>query len=329
MIAPQPSTLFIQLTTECNYRCRYCHMWTLKDASGELTTQEKIDLITEFQTLNPVGQVVLTGGETMMKTSEFFSLTRQCRRLGLRSAANTNGSYIDPAGYSDLLRDGPDYLVISLDSHIAALHDYNRGVSGSLAATISTIKGLLEARLEMSPPSPVEIITNSVLSGDTIEELFHLLAFVTELGVDGATLQVLSPTFHLKGGRDVFYDRHFFNDPVRAVAILGDLRKRLGEFPVLRASDTDLHWMQRYIARPEILEEPVCNSHERNIMVDHRGDVQLCFDMRQIFNGEALGNVRSSSISALWAGDRAVAARGIMQACRRSCGMLNCHRRPT
>jgi MoaA/NifB/PqqE/SkfB family radical SAM enzyme len=324
----QPSTLFVQLTTECNYRCRYCHMWTLKDDPSALTTAEKTRLISDFHELNPAGQVVFTGGETMMKKAEFFSLTRHCRTLGLRSAANTNGSFIQPEDHDILMCDGPNYLVLSLDSNLSSLHDYSRGVPGSFVATVATIAALLRARGYQSGRSMVEIITNSVVSADNIEGLFDFLAFVTELGVDGATLQILSPTFHRRGGRDVFYERHFFKDKGRAVAVLDELRHRREEFPVLRITDTDLRWMQMYIERPEFLDEPVCNSHERNIMVDYLGDVQLCFDMRQIFDGKPIGNIRLQPLHVLWGGQRAAAAREIMEHCRRSCGMLNCHRRP-
>lgn len=324
-----PSTLFIQVTSECNSRCRYCHMWTLQDDPAALTTDEKVTVLKQFRELSENGQVVLTGGETMLKHDEFFALIRHCRTLGLKTAANTNGSLISAQDYETILTEGPDYLVFSVDSHDAALHDYHRGLPGSLKATVATISGLISVRSKSLRTAPVEIITNSVVSRDTIEGLFDLLSFLKDLGVDGATLQILSPTFHLRGGRDVFYERHFFNDKPRAVELLQCLRNRLLEYPVLRVTDTDLRWMQAYIDGPMLLDEGVCNSHERNIMVDHRGDVQLCFDMRQIFDGRPIGNVRSASLDKLWSGKRAAAARGVMEECRRTCGMLNCHRRPS
>ncbi len=324
-----PTTLFIELTTECNSRCRYCHMWMLEDDSRALTLDEKHGLIAEFSRLNPNGEVVFTGGETMRRKEDFFSLTRHCRDRGLRSAANTNGSYITPDDDETLLRDGPTFLVFSLDSDDPEIHDYNRGIPGGLEATTSTISRLLAARKRAPAPAATEIITNSVLLEGNIDGLFDLLDFLQRLSVDGATFQILSPTFHRKGPEDNFYKRHFFKNKTGAVETLQRLIKRLPDYPFVRTTATDLRWMQRYILFPDALAEGVCGSHERNMMVDHRGEVQLCFNMRKIFGGKSIGNVRSASLAAMWAGETAGEAREIMQGCRETCGMLNCHRKAT
>lgn len=328
-IAAPPATFFIEVTTECNSHCRYCHMWALKDASDGLTTAEKCSMVAGFSRLNPSGEVVLTGGETMGKMGEFLALTRQCRQLGLRSAANTNGSHVSPENYEQLLLDGPTFLVFSLDSHLASVHDFNRGLSGSWRQTILAIEGLLRKRSELQCQGATEILTNSVLLDGNIAGLFELVDFLVGLGVDGATFQILSPTFHRRGQGDVFYERNFFKDRPFAVDMLQKLIDRLDAFPVVRTTSTDLRWMQRYILFPGELEEGVCGSHERNMMVDYRGDVQLCFNMRKVFHGEVVGNVRVTPLGELWTGDRAGAARDVMRGCRLTCGMLNCHRKPT
>jgi MoaA/NifB/PqqE/SkfB family radical SAM enzyme len=303
-------------------------MWTLQDAPDALATADKVALIDDFAAMSPSGTVVLTGGETMMRSEEFFALIARARERGLTSATNTNGSFIEAIGLDRVLREGPDHLVFSLDSHSPDVHDRNRGVPGSFQATTGLIAALLGARAAMPEPGPVLISTNSVLTDDNILGLLDFAGFVSDLGVDGAIFQVLSPTFHLKGRRDVFYERHFFKDRDAAIQVLEDFRSQAGRFPVIKTTDTDLIWMQNYIAHPEGLTEAVCNSHERNIMVDHRGDVQLCFDMRAIFEGQAVGNIRIRSLEAIWSGQRADAARQVMRSCRRTCGMLNCHRRP-
>lgn len=328
-IAQPPTTLFIELTTECNSRCRYCHMWTLTDADDSLTTDERRAVIAAFALLNPHGEVVFTGGETMRKLGEFLALTGQCRDLGLRSAANTNGSYISPENYERVLLEGPTFLVFSLDSHLASVHDFNRGLSGSLRETTATIQGLLRMRDELARDGASEVVTNSVLLDGNIASLFEFLEFLGTLGVDGATFQILSPTFYRRSEVDSFYQQHFFKDKPLAVDTLQRLIERLEEFPFVRTTAADLRWMQRYILFPAELEEGVCGSHERNMMVDHRGDVQLCFNMRKIFHGDVVGNVRVTHLEDLWIGDKASAARDIMSRCRLTCGMLNCHRKPT
>lgn len=70
-----PKALFIEIGTECNSKCKYCHMWMTKERKGGLTTKEKIKIIREFKKSKPDGKVILTGGETMLKYEEFFILS--------------------------------------------------------------------------------------------------------------------------------------------------------------------------------------------------------------------------------------------------------------
>lgn len=324
-----PTTLFLEITTECNSRCRYCHMWMLSDGEGSLNLAERVDLIEQFARMSPGGEVVFTGGEPFRKKEELLNLVRICRANGLRSATNTNGSYLTPDCFDEIVRHGPTFLVISLDSHVPAVHDYHRGTPGSFHSTVETIKGLLAKRDELRPQVAVEVLTNTVVTGDNVADLATTLAFIETLGVDGMTLQILSPTFHRKGPTDVFYERHFLRDIPLAVDTLQALIRNRCAYPRLRTTDTDLSWMQKYVARRDALAEPVCGSHERNMMVDHRGELQLCFNMKKLLGGRVIGNVRSESLSAMWSGEASASARRVMADCRQTCGMLNCHRKPS
>lgn len=323
----RPSTLFIEVTTQCNYRCRYCHMWTTREKSTALATAEKLQVIDDFCNMNPNGEIFLSGGETMSKTLEFFALSAHCRQRKMRCSANTNGSYITDSIFDTILREGPQHLVISLDSHRPEIHDYGRGIRGSYTHTVNTISALVQRRVELGLERHSLLFTNSVIYDRNVVDLLEYAEFATALGLDGIYFQALTPTFCRKGRDDKFYAKHFFPDRAGAIAHIETLVARIGEFPIVKTSVQDLRWMQLYIADPEYLGEPVCGSHERNIMVDSDGDVQLCFNMRKLLGGRVLGNVRAQSISQLWQSEVAHEARDIMGSCRQICGMLNCHRR--
>ena len=327
MTYPYPQTTFIETTTECNYRCRYCHMWTTKEGASSLTTSEKLRVINEFWAMNPNGELVLTGGETMGKGAEFFALTGRCRELRLKCAANTNGSYIDASNLDKLLINGPNYLVLSLDSHVPAIHDYARGVPGSHADVVQKVRMLMSRRAELGLAEHTLIFTNSVIFDRNIGSMIDYVRFASALGIDGVTFQMLSPTFYRKGNGDQFYAQHFFPDRRSAIDDVQKLLNRLGEFPVIKTTAQDFSWMQMYIADPEFLGDAVCGSHERNIMIDSYGEVQLCFNMKKLLGGQSVGNVRQKPLSELWRSSNAMRAREVMSECRRSCGMLNCHRR--
>lgn len=322
-----PKTIFIEISTECNFKCKYCHMWMTKELEGSLSTNEKLNIIQEFQTLNPYGEVVLTGGETMKKYDEFFALSKKCLELNLICSANTNASYIDSTNLDRLLTEGPKYLVISLDSHIESIHDFSRGIKGSYQHILSVIENLVN--LKQTKNSPTEIITNSVLFEENIYELQKFISFIENIGIDGAIFQMLSRTFYKKSSQDYFFEKHFFKDKIKAIEQIQSVIDIVDNHPIVRTTKQDFDWMKLYIENPDFIGEQVCGSHEKNIMINSYGEIQLCFNMKKINNGKSLGNIRDfkNGLSGLWTSDEANNVREIMENCRLNCGMLNCHRK--
>ncbi len=321
----QPKTIFIEITTACNSQCKYCHMWMTEENPDSLTTAEKINILEQFKRINPTGEVVLTGGETMLKYDEFFALTNKCLELGLACAANTNASFINDDNLNKVLAEGPKYLVISLDSHLAQPHDYSRGRVGNFAEVTKKLKKLAAAKKKNNYKT--EIITNSVIFDANVGQLKEFILFAEQLKIDGILFQLLSRTFYKKGQVDYFFNEHFFKDKDLAIKQIQGVIEMLESHPIIRTSRQDFQWMKLYIENPDFISEPVCNSYERNIMIDGRGETRLCFNMNKISGLQSLGNIRDHGLEEIWNSAAAAAARKIMQDCRLSCGMLNCHRK--
>lgn len=323
----RPKNLFVEITTTCNYRCKHCHLWRTSETDDILTTDEKIKIIEEFFELNNDGEVILSGGETMYKEEEFFKLSSKCRDLGLSCSANTNSSFINEGNFSRILNEGPNYLVVSLDSHIRGIHDTLRGVKGSYEHVVSTIKQLLQIKRTIFKQSDVMIRTNTVIFDKNIEHLYDYIKFAEGLGIEGITFQILNPTFMNYSRTDHFFSNHFFKEKEQAKKYLHEIISLLDSHKIILTSKRDFEWMCLYIDNPEFISQQVCASHEKNIMVTSYGEVLLCFSMKQITNGKSLGNVREHSLQEFWTGTKASNARVIMDECRKNCGMLNCHRK--
>ncbi len=262
----------------------------------------------------------------MRKKIEFYSLIERCRTLGLATACNTNASYISTDDCHSLLTGGPNHLVISLDGHNEEIHDYIRGVGGAFKRAKATLNELVKMKNTLSS-CDVEILTNTVLFDRNIPHVADYVTFAEQLGVDGIIFQLLSMTFHNQTTSDPFYNKHYFQNRSIAMQSLQALSEMIACHPIIRTSRNDFLWMIQQLDHPTETLEGVCASHERNIMVDSRGHVRLCFNMDSIWPHEGLGNLRQTSLRSLIFSDIASGARSAMAACRRPCGMLNCHRR--
>ncbi|EPX54956.1 radical SAM superfamily protein [Cystobacter fuscus DSM 2262] len=325
-LPPPPRNLFIEVTTECNLRCRQCHMWRSQEPSTSLSTREKTALLPPFAAWSPQALVVLTGGEPLLKQEEFFSLTRTCRQNALRVSVNTNATLVQEDTLERLLTEGPHYLVVSLDSHRPALHDWVRGRPGTYARVLSLLQRLLHRR-NASRSSDLSILVNTIIFEGNVEELDAHVTFLRGLGVDGVSFQMLARTFMRASREDVFFARHFPREVSRVEAAIERLLKLKARGAPIVTTENDLRWMKLYARDPDFLGEQVCGSAERNMMVDQQGNVQLCFFMRELLDGRVIGNVREKSLRTLWESDLARHARGVMEGCRKNCGMLNCHRK--
>lgn len=325
-----PKLLCLEITGECNLRCRQCHLWQSRDSENTLTTEERIRLVEEMGALSSGGTIVLTSGETMLKGEEFFALTSACRRLGLHCFVNTNGTCLNGRNVGRLLREGPSTLSISVDSHRPELHDWLRGVPGIFDRVVDGIRRLISQR-DMSHEIKVQMM--SILFDRNIREIEDYVTFATELGVDGVVFQVLAPTFGNRSSQDLFFAEHFPRDPEMWDTAMGTILRLQSEGAPILTAARDLNEARDIAIRksegrfPEFTDIQVCDSGNRNLMIDRSGDVMLCFFMRSLTGGRPLGNVRTSTLREIWESEFATETRGIMNTCRKTCGMLNCHRR--
>lgn len=323
-----PTHFFLEITTECNLRCKQCHLWMSKEESTSLSTDEKLELIRQYYLMNPRGTVVLSGGEPLSKPEEFFAITRLCRSVNLSVSTTTNASYFDDETIERLFTEGPDFISISLDSHKEEIHDYIRGVKGAFQQVVTAIKKIVKLRSDKYTQRPLTIATNSVIFDRNIEHCAAFLEFAkNELKIDGVLFQMLGRTFYNQGKGDHFFNKHFFKDVKAAQKHIDDLKEAYQGSSFLRTNANDLDWMKLYVENPDFIGEQVCGSHEKNLIVNQKGDVNLCFNMLELTNDKPIGNVREASLKSLWTGAFASDARELMATCRMNCGMLNCHRK--
>ena len=326
-LRPAPHYLFIETTTACNLRCRQCHMWMSEEPPGTLTTEDKVALVDQFGGWAEHGVVVITGGEPFLKTEEVMAISRRARSYGLSVAVNTNGTLIPESLYADLLTEGPHYLVVSLDAPDAATHDWIRGRAGTYNAVVQTVQGLLAARKERHPTSDVRVLVNGILCAETLPGALALVEFVRALGADGVMFQALARTFMNRAQGDPFFDQHRPRDLAIVDRVLDELIALRRSDRFLNTEVRDLEWMKLYFRDPDFISEPVCGSAHRNMMINMFGEQQLCFAMKGLLDGKHLGSVRSVALRQAWESPQAAQARSVMDACRKNCGMLHCHRR--
>ncbi len=330
-LAP-PQFLFLTLNQRCNLRCQHCVYWHQDDDDkpNYLSWSRKQEVLTEFAELSPGAAVVICGGESMLDLDDYFSITTECRKRGLRCLSVINGTRVRDAAMADrLIREGPSEISVSLNSQIESLHDETRGVKGAFKLATNALRLLIEARARVTGCT-TKIFVMGLIFEQNYRQLDGFYDFVlNDLQADKLKLNFIQPTF---GGavNDEFFAANYVRDPAALATVIRacDAKYRLNLSP-LWLEQVQMYF--RSIARHDRAQdgwagghtdEHICNTYERNIMVDLHGNARLCFStgfphmpLRQF------GDLRR-----FWQTESA-ATRKRMKKCHHYCGISHSVRR--
>lgn len=332
-----PKEIDFLLTSECNLRCKHCHMWMNKDSDRSLSLNEKKDVIRQFSDLNRHGRVVFCGGELMLKKEEFLELTLLCNELGVMSLAVTNGALIDKQDCERILSAEPDILVFSLDSHKSEVHDWIRGQKGAFDRAVKSIEVLIELRKKLSGKK-TKIYLSQVLMDRNIGDIESFVDYSMALGVDGVRFQGLLPTFssYSKVGKDSFFEKNFFTDEELAIREIKGVKEKHDANSFVLNSRSDFEWMEDSVfLKGRDTGAPQCGAFYKTIYLDQEGNYSLCpnahlFASKFNYPGKKehsadrvqnLGNFREMGLEEFWYGNRARDARVLMSDCKKICGI--------
>ncbi len=331
---PQPPRfLFLDLNQHCNLKCKHCMYWLRDDADvpGLLTVDQRAAIISEFAELNPDGSVVICGGESMLNPERFFPVTIQCREVGLKGMAVVNGTKIvNDKDATRMVLEGPIETTVSLNSHRPEVHDRTRGMIGAFDSATGAIRRLLAARERHAPTTAV--FAMAVMCEQNYRDLDAFYDFVlNDLKTDKLKLNFLQPTFGPVESmdEDKFFRENIIRDVKALEEVLLHCDKKYGlnlqpewidvvtmyHRNVLESGDIERGWAGKGT------ERPICNSYERNIMINMTGEAKLCFS--DAFPGTQIN--RPGDLKKFWYGNHRL--RNRMATCTQYCGISHSVRR--
>lgn len=291
------------------------------------------ELLTEFSTMNGAGRVIICGGDALLDPDQYFHISKTCRSLGLRAIGVVNGTRIRDARMAErMILEGAHEISISLNSHRSELHDETRGVPGAFDKAVAALRLLLEARQRLGATESRINVMGLVFDQNYLDlEAFYDFV-LNDVGADKLKLNFLQPSFGHQGGVDDFFLRYHHIDPDRLLEVIDrcDQRFGLGLNPIWKddaamyfhslanVSDIDRGW-----ASSAATSKQICNTYERNIMVDHYGFARLCFATS--FPGMQWR--QRGDLAHFWR--IADPVREAMKSCRRLCGISHSVRRET
>lgn len=168
-----PYRMDLALTYRCNNNCSHCYNARERNYP-ELDTQNWKQIIDKLWKIG-IPHLVFTGGEPTLR-DDLPDLVRYAEQKGFVTGLNTNGRKLANQDFlQDLIDAGLDHVQITLESHIANIHDEVVLAKGAWQETVQGIKNVVNSKLYF--------MTNTTLLKNNHDYLENFLAFTYELGI--------------------------------------------------------------------------------------------------------------------------------------------------
>ena len=327
-----PQRLFLEVTTECNLRCKLCTFWQNKDPRDKITLASKVKFVKKVinwlekcseRYRNPFS-LILTGGEPFLYPKHIYKIAKLCEINEINCCINTNGSLIN-SNLKKILNSGLTALTFSIDSHIAQIHDSLRGSIYLFDYVLATIKKIKQKKDNHN--LPLKVFVQSILGEWNINTLPSHVNFFKELGMDGIMFQPIQYPFGLQIPEN--WHSHFKKFPNSETEIQNGINYLLSlkqENGFVMNSKEEIELWKSYFQNPEYIQRDLnpCRAHEQNLIVDVCGNVKFCFN-KELEPKNKIGNILTNTIEELWYGKNALQERQSMRSCNRACGIMTCH----
>ncbi len=325
MTARVPRHVFLEVQMACNLRCVQCDIYKLDNPAGELSLEERREVLRQIAAWDKEIRVVFAGGEPFTRRAMVYDVAATARGLGLYVTLSTNGTLIRPEDVERLPTSGVRCVVVSFDSDEPGVHDAIRGVPGTFERAARCVRRLVEARERSG--EDFTVLTSTILGSHNLHRVGAMVEFFEGLGVDTTLFQPIQPAFAREmGARWWEEDRLFPRDLDAVDQAIDELIRLRTAGRRLFQTEAQFEDARHYFRHPRSLLPGQCAAMEQHLMVDMVGDVRLCFNMERM-GLRPIANVRSRGIRDIWNDAQVEAIREAMRACREGCGSMLCHAR--
>jgi len=318
-----PQQIFLDINLECNLHCIQCDLHRSKNPQEELTLEERKQLIDEISVLYPGSNLVLSGSEPFMRREHLYELACLARDNGLYTTISTNGTLISDDDIRKLPKSGINDIVVSLDSHVASVHDGIRGVRGCFNQAVQSIRKLVEARNDSK--TDFHVLTSTILGAHNLSHIHELVAYLELLDVDTSMFQPIQPVFNRQVEPDWQIKSPLFPKDLSSINYgIDNLIECKRKGKRLYQQEYQFEDMRYYFLNGATVRSQQCISAKKNLMIDIIGNVRFCFNMERI-GLSPIGNVRKTPLEGLWSNNAEM--RSKMDNCQECCGVMICHAR--
>jgi len=284
---PHLRFVFLELTNQCNLKCKHCGSKCPSQKEQEqIETEFLLKAIDEVTAYTHPGDLMfcITGGEPLLR-NDWYVICEHIAAKGFSWGMTTNGTLITPQTIALMKKAKMQTISVSIDG-LKENHEWLRNVKGCFDKAICAIQLLMNSGVSHC----VQVTT--VVNTRNLYELPQLHRYLKELGVDSWKITATEPIGNAVGQKDLFLSNKQYCD-------LLDFVRRTREESSMEVTYGCSHFL------PEEYETSVrgfhfhCGAGTFIASISAQGDILACLDIEdREFTKQ--GNIKVDNFWDVW-----------------------------
>lgn len=293
-----PEMVNIGLTHACNFNCDICNTreespnW--KDQIEFKTIKKVLREIAEWD--NDIG-VSFAGGEPLLRKDVLFKSLRYADNKGLTTYLTTNCGFLNEETSKKLVKNGLDFISLSLDGYTKDTNDYIRS-DGSYDSVISAIDNLKKWKNELG--KNINIGLTTIITSKNLDELVDLHKFAKDRDLYEINFNPYVPDNSFMGKVDYDNDEFWINENLDKLnTVMNKLIEiKKSDEGIIGTSEFILSNTYDYFKQRNRFERGKCLAGQAYMYIKPNGNVDVCgkgpsYDIRPM-------NVKDKNLKEIW-----------------------------
>ena len=294
-----------------------CNCW--KEKSDYLNSSEIIAAVGELKSwLGNTFIVHIAGGESLIFDG-IYDIFSFCAANGIVCKVSTNGMNLTENTCDKLIRSQLHFLSVSLDSHLADIHDRFRGMKGTLERSLKGIDYLAEH-------STIKLGISSIIMRDNVSTLCDSVDFFLTLPISRLLFQPIR-VWTENATVDKWRQYRYWVNDIDALTRFSKhlLMKKQGDARIFNTEKDVKEWIAYFTDPTALVEENEkrCTLGYDRLSINYKGEIYLGCEFYS-----SIGNIKRDNLRDAWHSPEARKVRKQMRQCELPC-TNNCYKELT
>lgn len=280
----QLSLLYIELTTECNSKCKYCDYWKINPYDMDMKLLKRVE--TQFKKFR-ISNLIFTGGEPLLH-SNFIQIVEKIKNMINPKICTlmTNGLLLKK--YENEISNFFNRIVISIDGFDEHSYNETRGING-FKQVLDNINFFKEKY------KTIEIRIKTTLHPELIPFIPNFIEVAKKNKINRISFNALDTV-----SQNAFFRTDIQEERKYILNMINNVISKLEKNQDTQIMVEDIDILKKTLLRNTQKSStfPKCNALDSTIIIHSNGDVRLCF-FTQI-----IGNILNNTLEDILQSDK-------------------------